>query len=202
MSAAHVPTHRTKPAPTDCTEPVEPIASPLSPLEEELAAELRWYFSQAESSYGLSSNYESFVDIALSGRVGRQLKSADVSVDDRMDAAIAAGTIRRRLLAIPRREAGILQCAFGPRDWPLEIEKGLGPLLGVVVRLAVAGKRNRLPEGNITRLESVVATSLQNTFRDDPSRLKRLRGQAASLLVGALRAYADVRGRGQPVRGA
>jgi hypothetical protein len=191
MSAARVPNQPTQP-----TEPVVRLVT--SPSEEDLGKELTWYFAEAETAYGLQSNYDAYVERALSGRVGMRVKSADTSVDERMGAAVAAGTIRRYLRAMPNREAGILACAFGARDWPLELEEELGPLTGIVVRLAVAGRRKRLPEGNLERHEAEMATSLRKALlKEGPLTLDRLRGQAAGLLACALRAYAVVREPGE-----
>ena len=191
MSAAHVPTRPPQP-----TQPVVRLVT--SPSEEDLGKELTWYFAEAETAYGLQSNYEAYVERALSGRVGLRVKSADASIDEKVGAAVTAGTIRRYLRAMTGREAGILLCAFGPRDWPLELEKELGALTGIVVRLAVAGRRNRLPEGNLDRHEAEMATTLRTVLlKEGTLPLNRHRGKAEGLLAGALRAYSVVRGPGE-----
>jgi hypothetical protein len=188
MSAAHVP-----------TQPTELVVRLVtSPSEEDLGKELTWYFAEAETAYGLQSNYDAYVERALSGRIGMRVKSADTSIDAKVGAAVSAGTIRRYLRAMSSREAGILLCAFEPRDWPLELEEELEALTGIVVRLAVAGRRNRLPEGNLARHEAEMATSLRKVLlKEGAIALNRYRGRAEGLLAGALRAYSVVREPGE-----
>jgi hypothetical protein len=95
-----------------------PLAStlPRDLFEKELA----WYFTEAETASSFAfSNFEPLSDTALSGRSGTRSKEGDWSADDRMAAALAARTIRKWLYAMPNRQAGILQAAFTPRDWPV-----------------------------------------------------------------------------------
>ncbi len=97
------------------------------------------------------------------------------------------------------REAGVLLCAFSPRDWPIELEKELGPLTGIVVRLAVAGRRG-LPQGKLARHEAEVATWLSRAvaLKDDDT-VALLRDKAQALFTRAMGNYAKLRGPGPSV---
>ncbi len=188
MSAGHLQTSRRKGPKLFASE-----------FQEMLAKELTWYFAEAECASGVSSKFESNNGWALWGRTGARAWPAEVGADDRMDAACAAGTIERRLRSMADREAGVLLCAFSPRDWPIELEEELGALTGIVVRLAVVGRRG-LPQGKLARHEAEVATWLTRALalKDDDT-VARLRDKALALFTRAMGNYAKLRGPGPSV---
>ncbi len=98
--------------------------------------ELDWFFNRAECDMGNQSNY-----LAMLGRHGPG--SAIPSPEDAVDAAHRARLIHRSLRAMDPTDAGVLQCAYELRPWPVVLWDQLGRLTGVVVRLACA--LDRLP---------------------------------------------------------
>jgi hypothetical protein len=149
---------------------------------------------------GLSSNFAPFCEIALSGSIGASAYPADNDAETRLDATCAAGTIRRRLNALPSHEAGVLFAAFEPRVWPSRLEQELGPLTGIAVRLTMAGVGFAKDIRNPRHREEAAAAWLDETLEEEGALAVCLvRAEAQALFTRALRAYARVRGAGPSV---
>ena len=166
-----------------------------------LEKELTWFFTEAEIATSFASNFEALKDVALSGRRVPMCNVPDPRGVARMEAACTAGTIERRLRRMQDPHAGVLRAAFEPRAWPEALEALLGPLTGIVVRLAAARQQRRSTDaGAGPRRELEVARALTVSFEEGgPSRLEALRDVAVDLYARALRAYAKVRGLGPSV---
>jgi hypothetical protein len=118
------------------------------------------------------------------------------SPEDAAEASHRARRIRRWLAAIDPSDAGVLQCAYTVRDWPVALWDALGRLTGVVVRLACA--LDRLPEDEHARhiWERARADWLDAECRSAGAdrALGRLRREAETRFADAHRAYALRRG--------
>ena len=176
---------------------------PLSKLSSRavLEEELAWFFAEAEIASSLPSNFETLSSTALSGRTCLRRNLADVAATERMEAACAAGTLERRLRALRDDQAGVLFAAFEPRLWPEALERELGVLTGVVVRLAAAGRNRRATDrASPAQREAETAAALAEALdREGPSALRPFRAKAHDLYSRALRAYARARGLGPSV---
>jgi len=90
--------------------------------------ELRWFF-HIEDGDPSSSHY------------GRMLPSVTEDGEWRTLEEHAAAERRHRIIlahvkSLSDSDAGVLQCAYAPRPWPVSLAKELGRLTGVVVRLS------------------------------------------------------------------
>ncbi len=169
---------------------------PSAVLEEELD----WFFTRAESDMGLRSNFEALMEMASTGLVGTLADPADEAAEDRIEAAHAERVIRRRLQAMPVHQLGVLVAAFEPHPWPSNLHAELGQLTGIVVRLATAkvgAAGGRQPRASHV---AAAAVALSETLKSEGAvALALLRSEAHGLLLGALRAYARVRGLGPSI---
>jgi len=151
--------------------------------------ELDWFFNRAVCDMGDQSNY-----LAMLGRHGPG--SAIPSPEDAAEAAHRARCIRRCLTAIESADAGVLQCAYELRDWPVALWDRLGRLTGVVVRLACA--LDGLPEDRQMRhvLEMARADWLASMgpHAGLDSTWIRLRREAQGRFARAHLAYGRLRG--------
>ena len=149
--------------------------------------ELDWYFNRAACDMGDQSNY-----LAMLGRNGPG--SAIPSPEDAAEAAHRARRIRGWLAAMDPSDAGVLQCAYLLRAWPIALWDALGRLTGVVVRLACA--LDRLPEDRdeLEFFETVRARWLAEECpcMSGDSTLTRLRREAQTRFARAHHAYALV----------
>ena len=112
-------------APTHSHAPTLAGLAPSPAVDEEL----QWFFSVEDGDFVSSSNF------------GRMLSSVTEdgewrTPEDHARAAQTHRVIRSRLKRIHDRDAGVLQCAYLPRPWPVRLRKELGRLTGIVVRLA------------------------------------------------------------------
>jgi hypothetical protein len=163
-----------------------------------LHEELSWFFNEAESAASLPSNFTTPRGKASSW-YGTMMK-ADLGAEERVEAACAAGTIERRLRAMPDSDVGVLFAAFGPHLWPEKLERALGPLTGIVVRLAAAGGTPTGAGGHAARRDHDVARALERSLHHEGLLgLGLLRAEAHTLLARALRAYARIRGLGPSI---
>lgn len=104
-----------------------PTLGQLGPSEI-LDEELRWFFAAQDDDLS-DSNF------------GRMLSSVTDdgewrTPEEHVAAARRYHVIRSHLKSIPDRDAGVLQCAYERRPWPVRVAKELGRLTGIVVRLA------------------------------------------------------------------
>jgi hypothetical protein len=97
--------------------------------------EVDWFFATRDTPVGFGSNYEPMVSMKVSSGPP---STADDGMGERLEALSLQRTILSRLRRMPDRDAGVLQAAFEPRSWPPGLRRALGPLTGVVVRLAAA----------------------------------------------------------------
>ncbi|MGO8998003.1 MAG: hypothetical protein ACLQVI_32175 [Polyangiaceae bacterium] len=161
-----------------------------------LDEELDWFFNRAECDMGNQSNF-----LAMLGRHGPG--SAIPSPEDAVDAAHRARLIHRSLTAMDSADAGVLQCAYALRAWPVVLWDQLGRLTGVVVRLACALDRLPAERRELQLLEMARADWLAaqcGRAALDPaldSTCVRLRREAQTRFVRAHQAYGVAR-RGRP----
>jgi len=172
-----------------------PVASSPAPTLAQLAPdaavdeELRWFF-QAEDGDFAPSNF------------GRMLSSVTEdgewrTPEDHARAARRHRVIRSHLKSIPDSDAGVLQCAYAPRPWPVALAKELGRLTGIVVRLSC--DRETWPEERCRQLaldaENADALHLMLRVGGDENRsvLRDLRREAQGRFAHALGEYVSAR---------
>ena len=91
--------------------------------------ELLWFFLAEDGDFASVSNFGRMLSPVAEDGEWR-------TSEDHMRAAQRHRVIRSHLKSIPDRDAGVLQCAYAPRPWPVRLVKELGRLTGVVVRLS------------------------------------------------------------------
>jgi hypothetical protein len=176
------------PSPAPCLGQVVP-----SPLIDE---ELRWFF-HIEDGDTSSSNY------------GRMLSPVTEDGEWRpLEEHARAGRRHRHILShlktIRDRDAGVLQCAYAPRPWPVQLSKLLGRLTGIVVRLSC--DRKSWPEHRARQLavDAENAERLHARLRagGDENRqvLRDLRREAEARFSRALGEYTAARRGRSPSR--
>jgi hypothetical protein len=157
-----------------------------SPVIDE---ELRWFFDIEDGDPSTS----------LSGRL---LSSVNEDGEWRTLEEHAAAEKRHRLIlshvkSMPDRDAGVLQCAYSPRPWPVVLRKELRRLTGIVVRLSCnrmtwpkerAGQL-RVDTENAERLHAMLQAGGIENIRA----LRELRRKAEVRFACALGQYVRVR---------
>jgi hypothetical protein len=156
--------------------------APSQAVDEELV----WFFTAEDGDFASVSNF------------GRMLPSVAEdgewrTPEDHMRAAQRHHVIRARLKSIPDRDAGVLQCAYAPRPWPVRLRKELGRLTGIVVRLSCDRKtwpgeragQLALDEQNAERLHAMVRAGEPESRRV----VQGLRRDAEVRFARALGAY-------------
>jgi hypothetical protein len=112
--------------------------------------------------------------------------------------------IRSRLKSIPDHDAGVLQCAYAPRPWPVLLRKELGRLTGIVVRLSCVRKTWPTQRGEQLAVDAKNATMLHAMIRaggDENLRaLRALRREAQIEFAHALGKYTLARRARSPRR--
>jgi len=155
--------------------------------------ELDWFFNRAECDMGNQSNYLSMLGPHGPG-------SAIPSPEDAAEAAHRARRIRGWQRAMDSADAGVLQCAYELRDWPVALWDALGRLTGVVVRLACA--LDPLPEDRrgLQLMEMARADWLagQCPHAAVDTTVIRLRRDAQVRFARAHHAYGALRGDAPP----
>jgi hypothetical protein len=157
-----------------------------SPVIEE---ELQWFF-HIEDGDPSSSNY------------GRMLSPVTEDGEWRTLEEHAAAEHKHRVIlshlrSLPDADAGVLQCAYAPRPWPVLLVKELGRLTGVVVRLSC--DRATWPEerGQQLAIDAANAEKLHAMLRTGGDRersvLRDLRRKAEGRLARAIGAYISAR---------
>jgi hypothetical protein len=171
-------------------------ASPSAPTLGRLAPsaavdeELLWFFLAEDGDFASVSNF------------GRMLSPVTEDGEWRTPEEHAAAmrrhcVIRSHLKSIPDGDAGVLQCAYAPRPWPVRLVKELGRLTGIVVRLSC--DRARWPDARSHQLavDAANADKLEAMLRaggDENRRLLRdLRREAELRFAHALGEYAAAR---------
>ena len=170
--------------------------STLSTLGElrpsrEIDAELDWFFNRAECDMGLQSNY-----LAMLGRHGPG--SSIPSPEQAVDAAHRFRLVLRWLKALDTGDAGVLQCAYELRAWPIPLWDRLGRLTGIVVRIACAmdplpGNRDVLQVVEMARADWLAKGCARGEV---DAELRALRREAEGRFVQAHRAYGARRPKG------
>ncbi len=151
--------------------------------------ELDWFFNRAECDMGNQSNY-----LAMLGRAGPG--SAIPSPEAAVEAAHRARLVHRWLKAMDPADAGVLQCAYELRPWPIALYDALGRLTGVYVRLACAldswpDDRASQQVVEMARAEWLAASG---EIRPGGGAFVTLRREAEVRFVRAHHAYGVVRG--------
>ena len=157
--------------------------------------ELDWFFNRADGDMGDQSNY-----LAMLGREGPG--SEIPSPEQAVEAAHRARCIRGWLRAMTPVGAGVLQCAYELRAWPVVLWDALGRATGVVVRLACAldpipedrGARHIMEMGRAGWLAAQCAPGSVSAT------VARLRRQGQERLMAAQREYIALRSRPSPRR--
>jgi hypothetical protein len=158
-----------------------------SPVVDE---ELLWFF-HVEDGDPASSTYvgRMFSPVTEDGRWR--------SHEDHRRAVRRHGVVLARIKAIPDHDAGVLQCAYAPRPWPIALAKAYGQLTGVAVRLACdratwpeeRGRQLAIDDANAKMLLERLGAGGEANRRA----LAELRREAEVHFVRALRAYGAVR---------
>ena len=98
---------------------------PSPTIDEELV----WFFNAQDGDFDSSSNFGRLLSsVADDG----EWRTPEVHERAREKHRV----IRSHLKSIPDHDAGVLQCAYAPRPWPVRLRKELGRLTGIVVRLS------------------------------------------------------------------
>jgi hypothetical protein len=152
--------------------------------------ELRWFF-HIEDGDPSSSNY------------GRMLPSVTEDGEWRRLEEHAAAERRHRVIlahikSIRDRDAGVLQCAYAPRPWPVSLAKKLGRLTGIVVRLSCHRASWPDERGRQLALDAENAETLHAMLRaggeENSGVLRDLRREAEARFARALGQYVAARG--------
>jgi hypothetical protein len=154
--------------------------------------ELQWFFTVAESEMGLESNF------------GRLLSSVSTeghwrTPEDHAEAAHAHRRILGWLRTIANNQAGVLQTAYEPREWPRAVRAEFGRLTGVAVRLTCSLEEWPEDRTDQEAMDMARARDLEAKCMDRRAEarfLERLRRRADLRLAGACRSYLNVRGTG------
>ena len=165
-----------------------------------LERELSWFFTEAESAIALPSNINPGCPTSFPRGAGARVVPADDLMEDRVEAMHAAGTIERRLRAMPEDHAVLLFAAFEPRLWPESLEAVFGRVTGIAVRLSIPRLETVRSSAELRAREDSAVLVLSRTLDcgGEPA-LALLRSRARVAYVSALRTYARVRGLGPSV---
>jgi len=172
-------------APTSSPAPTLARLAPSPVIDEEL----QWFF-HIEDGDTSSSNY------------GRMLSPWTEDGEWRTLAEHAAAERKHRVIlshlkSLPDVDAGVLQCAYAPRPWPVQLAEELGRLTGIVVRLSCdraswpdeRGRQLALDAANAEKLDAMLRA------RGDVHRraLRDLRREAEVRFARALGQYVQAR---------
>jgi hypothetical protein len=111
--------------------PASPSAPTLARLAPSLAVdeELEWFFHAEDGDFASVSNFGRMLSPVTEDGEWR-------TPEDHARAAQRHRVIRSHLKSISDGDAGVLQCAYAPRPWPIRLTRELGRLAGIVVRLS------------------------------------------------------------------
>ena len=162
-----------------------PTLARLAPSPE-IDEELQWFFHAEDGDFASVSNFGRMLSPVTEGGAWR-------TPEDHMHAARRHRIIRAHLKSIPDSDAGVLQCAYAPRPWPIGLVKELGRLTGIVVRLACDRETWPEPRGEQLAVDAQNAESLDDLIRtgddEDRNALCDLRREARVRFAHALGAY-------------
>lgn len=158
--------------------------------------ELRWFF-HIEDGDTSSSNFGRMLSPVTEDGEWRPL-------EEHARAARRHRHILSHLKSIRDRDAGVLQCAYAPRPWPVQLSKLLGRLTGIVVRLSCDRKTWPEERGRQLALDAENAERLHAMLRagGDENRqvLRDLRREAGARFTRALAEYTAARRGRSPSR--
>lgn len=172
-------------APTSSPAPALARLAPSPAIDEELRC-----FFHIEDGDTSSSNY------------GRMLSPVSEDGEWRTLEEHAAKERKHRVIlshlkSLSDVDAGVLQCAYAPRPWPVRLAKELGRLTGIVVRLSCdraswpdeRGRQLALDAANAEKLDAMLRA------RGDVHRraLRDLRREAEVRFARALGQYVQAR---------
>jgi hypothetical protein len=164
-----------------------------SPIIDE---ELRWFF-HIEDGDTSSSNYGRMLSPVTEDGQWR-------SPEEHARAARRHRSILSHLKSIRDCDAGVLQCAYAPRPWPVRLTKELGRLTGIVVRLSCDHTTWPEERGRQLAVEAENAEQLHGMLRagGDENRhiLRDLRREAEARFAHALGEYVAARRARSPSR--
>ena len=178
-----------------------PASSPVPTLADLVPRpmvdeELLWFFNAEDGDFASSSNFGRLLSSVADDGEWR-------TPEDHDRAMRRHRVIRSHLKSIPDHDAGVLQCAYAPRPWPILLTKECRRLTGIVVRLSCtrATWPVERPEQLATDAENASRLcAMLRTRNDDSSRaLRNLRREAEIEFAHALGAYTLAR-RGRPWR--
>jgi hypothetical protein len=150
--------------------------------------ELEWFFTMAECSMGLRSNFSQAL-------VHERQRQDDP--DLRFEAARAHRIILGHLQHMGDPDAGVLFAAYAARPWPIELIDELGRLTGIMVRLEAADIGLPDSDRRLVWLEQHVASTMSDAlFKGEFGRYDRLRERAQRIFDRAYGAYRRKRGTG------
>jgi len=173
-----------------------PTLAQLAPSQA-VDEELLWFFNAEDGDFASVSNFGRMLAPVAEDGTWR-------TPEDHARARQRHGVIRSHLKSIPDSDAGVLQCAYAPRPWPVALRKELGRLTGIVVRLAC--DRETWPEerGRQLAIDAENAEALYLMLRvggdENRSVLRDLRREAQGRFAHALGAYASARRGRRPSR--
>ena len=178
-------------------------ASSAAPTLAELAPspsadeELLWFFNAEDGDFASSSNFGRLLSSVADDGEWR-------TPEDHARAAQRHRVIRSHLKSIPDRDAGVLQCAYAPRPWPVRLRKELGRLTGIVVRLSCDRKTWPVQRAEQLAVDAENAEMLHALLRaggeDNRRVLRDLRREAQLRFAHALGEYALARRGRSPWR--
>jgi hypothetical protein len=160
---------------------------------EAVDLELSWFFNAAEGELGDESNF------------GRMFSSVSDRGDwrtpeDHAEAAHAYYRIRDWLRAMPDPDAGVLQAAYEPRQWPRRVRHEFKLLTGIAVRLttdpATWPEQRELQLAEDAENAEILDAICADRGPKEVALLQHLRRLAEARLATALQRYAEVRGSG------
>jgi hypothetical protein len=167
------------------TAPTLARLAPSPAIDEEL----QWFF-HIEDGDTSSSNYGRMLSPWTEDGEWRTL--AEHSSAERKHRVILS-----HLKSLADVDAGVLQCAYAPRPWPVRLAKDLGRLTGIVVRLSCDRATWPDERGQQLALDAENAETLHTLLRtggDGERRVLRdLRREAESRFARALGEYVSAR---------
>jgi hypothetical protein len=178
------------------------VSSPAPTLAElapslTVDQELQWFFNAEDGDFTSSSNFGRLLSSVTDDGEGR-------TPEDHARAMQKHRVIRSHLKSIPDHDAGVLQCAYAPRPWPVLLRKELGRLTGIVVRLSCDREAWPVARGEQLAVDAENAATLHallcagGTVNDRV--LRDLRREAQLEFAHALGEYAFARRARSPWR--
>jgi hypothetical protein len=152
--------------------------------------ELQWFFNAEDGDFDSSSNFGRLLSSVADDGEWR-------TPEDHAHAREKHRVIRSHLKSMPDHDAGVLQCAYAPRPWPVRLRKELGRLTGIVVRLSCMRKTWPRERGRQLAVDAENADMLHAMLRaggeENVGVLRDLRREAGVEFAHALGEYAFAR---------